>query len=249
MHSLRFSVTRSSCSKSIPRASRTIPYVSKAVGAPLARVAALCMVGKSLAEQAVRICADLPFYAVKEAVFPFLKLPGVDPILGPEMKSTGEVMGIGKNFGDAFDKAQRGAGMLVPRAGTAFISVRDRDKDVAVNIARRLHVAGFKLVATGGTARAIDAEGIPCERINKVLEGQPHVVDLIKNDGVDLIVNTTEGKQSTADSYEIRRNALFKKVAYTTTMAGADAILQAIENAQAIEVRSVQEIHASLHQH
>ena len=228
-----------------PRASRTVPFVSKAVGTPLAKVAAKTMIGFSLAEQGVTAIDEPRYFSVKEAVFPFVKLPGVDPILGPEMKSTGEVMGIGKTFGDAFDKAQRGAGMVIPRKGTAFISVRDRDKPAAVAIARRLVAQGFKLVATGGTAATISDAGIACERVNKVLEGQPHIVDMIKNDQIDFIVNTTEGAKAIADSFEIRRNALFGRVAYTTTMAGADAVLMAIEDVSELTVTRVQDLHGA----
>ena len=228
-----------------PRASRTVPFVSKAVGVPLARVAALTMIGQSLAEQQIKDIPEPRLFAVKEAVFPFVKLPGVDPILGPEMKSTGEVMGVGRSFGEAFDKAQRGAGMIIPRKGTAFISVRDRDKPAAVAIARRLAACGFRLLATGGTAAAIADAGVPCERVNKVLEGQPHIVDMIKSDAVDFIVNTTEGARSLADSFEIRRNALLGRVAYTTTMAGADAVLMAVEDVSELLVTRIQDLHGA----
>jgi carbamoyl-phosphate synthase large subunit len=211
-----------------PRASRTVPFVSKAIGRPLAKIAARCMVGKSLMEQGFTEEVVPNHYSVKEAVFPFLKFPGVDPLLGPEMKSTGEVMGVGASFGEAFAKAQLAAGGPLPLSGRAFISVRDGDKKAIVPVARKLVDAGFELVATGGTTQTIHAASIACERINKVTEGRPHIVDQIKNDEIDLIINTTEGKQSISDSFSIRREALNHKVTYYTTVAGAQAVAYAL---------------------
>ena len=212
-----------------PRASRTVPYVSKATRRPLAKIAARVMTGRSLREQGFTEMARPDYFAVKEAVFPFIKFPGVDPLLGPEMKSTGEVMGIGRTFGEAFAKAQLGAGNAVPDGGTAFLSVRKTDRAAVVGLARELVDNGFRLVATRGTASSIKAEGIDCEVVNKVMEGRPHIVDMIKNGQIDLIVNTTEGKQSIADSYTIRRSALQHKVSYSTTLAGARATCMALE--------------------
>jgi|TARA_B100000315_G_scaffold201787_1_gene194295 carbamoyl-phosphate synthase large subunit len=211
-----------------PRASRTVPFVSKAIGRPLAKIAARCMVGESLMEQGFTEEVVPNHYSVKEAVFPFLKFPGVDPLLGPEMKSTGEVMGVGASFGEAFAKAQLAAGGPLPLSGRAFISVRDGDKKAIVPVARKLVDAGFELVATGGTTQTIHAASIACERINKVTEGRPHIVDQIKNDEIDLIINTTEGKQSISDSFSIRREALNHKVTYYTTVAGAQAVAYAL---------------------
>ncbi len=226
-----------------PRASRTVPFVSKATGIPLARVAAACMVGKSLRDQGVTDASVPGFFSVKEAVFPFLKFPGVDPLLGPEMKSTGEVMGIGMTFGSAFLKAQQAAGVELPRGGKAFISVRDVDKEEAIKVAADLLALGFELVATKGTQAALQAAGVRCAKVNKVLEGQPHIVDMIKNDEIDLIINTTQGKQAIADSYTIRGSALQHKVAYTTTMAGAVAAVLAIREADPRDVHCLQELH------
>jgi len=229
-----------------PRASRTVPFVSKATSIPLAKVAALVMAGKSLKEQG-RLDSVIPnFYAVKEAVFPFIKFEGVDPLLGPEMKSTGEVMGVGETFGEAFAKAQLGAGNAVPTSGTAFLSVRAADRDKIVELAGDFNVRGYKLVATRGTAKAIRAAGIECEVVNKVTEGRPHVVDLIKNGEIDLIVNTTEGKQAIADSYSIRRSALKQGISYSTTMAGAQATCMALEYTDTHTVRSLQALHLHL---
>ena len=226
-----------------PRASRTVPFVSKAVGIPLARVAALCMAGQTLAQQGITHERIPSYYSVKEAVFPFVKFPGVDPLLGPEMKSTGEVMGVGRNFGEAFYKAQLAANADLPRGGRAFISVRDQDKAQAVEIGRRLKERGFEIVATRGTAATLNAAGVTCQPVNKVLEGQPHIVDMIKNDEISLIVNTTEGKQAIADSFTIRRSALQRKVAYTTTMAGALATVLAISDQGAGRVNRLQDLH------
>ncbi len=230
-----------------PRASRTVPYVSKATGRPLAKIAARCMVGRPLAAQGVSGEVIPAYYSVKEAVFPFVKFPGVDPLLGPEMKSTGEVMGVGRSFGEAFAKAQLGAGDQLPRGGRAFISVRDADKARAVEIARDLERFGFALVATKGTAAVLRAHGLVCETVHKVGEGRPHIVDLIKNDQIALIVNTTEGKQAIADSFSIRREALMHKVSYTTTLAAARATCQALRELDNETVNCLQDLHRELH--
>ena len=229
-----------------PRASRTVPFVSKATGLPLAKIAARCMVGISLAAQGLTREVTPPYYSVKEAVFPFVKFPGVDPLLGPEMKSTGEVMGVGGNFAEAYAKAQLAAGVVLPRGGKVFLSVRDADKPRVAAVARRLLERGFELYATRGTAAVLAAAGVACHRINKVTEGRPHIVDMIKNDEVSLIINTTEGKQAIKDSYTIRREALNRKVSYTTTMAGAEATSLALQYLDAGEVRSLQQLHKEL---
>ncbi len=230
-----------------PRASRTVPYVSKATGRPLAKIAARCMIGRSLAAQGVAGEVIPDYYSVKEAVFPFVKFPGVDPLLGPEMKSTGEVMGVGRSFGEAFAKAQLGAGDQLPRGGRAFLSVRDVDKAKLVEIARDLERLGFCLMATKGTGAALRAHGLACEIVHKVGEGRPHVVDLIKNDQIALIVNTTEGKQAIADSFSIRREALMHKVSYTTTLAAARATCQALRELDNGTVNCLQDLHRELH--
>jgi len=211
-----------------PRASRTVPFVSKAVGRSLARIAARCMAGVTLEEQGITSEAVPNYYSVKESVFPFPKFPSVDPILGPEMKSTGEVMGIGDSFDEAFAKAALGAGESLPSGGTAFISVRDADKGNVVRLARDLADVGFRLIATGGTATVLADAGLQVEKINKVREGRPHIVDAIKNDQVDLIVNTTEGRKAIADSAQIRQSALQRKVTYATTLTGGEAFCRAI---------------------
>ena len=226
-----------------PRASRTVPFVSKATGLPLAKIAARAMVGKTLAQQGIKGECIPPYFSVKEAVFPFIKFPGVDPLLGPEMKSTGEVMGVGRSFGEAFGKAQAGAGAALPKGGRAFLSVRDRDKQGLVEVARQLTDLGFEIVATTGTGKVLAAAEIPYTQVNKVTEGRPHIVDMIKNDEIKLIVNTTEGKQAIADSYTIRRNALQHKVTYTTTIAGARAACLAIKESDANEVHSLHDLH------
>jgi len=226
-----------------PRASRTVPFVSKATGVPLAKVAARCMVGRSLAAQGVTSETVPPYFSVKEAVFPFVKFPGVDPLLGPEMKSTGEVMGVGRSFGEAFAKAQLGAGEGLPRSGRVFISVRKADREDAVQVAAELVNQGFTIVATRGTASAISAAGISCEVVNKVTEGRPHIVDLIKNEKIDLIVNTTEGKQAIADSYTIRGAALQHKVPYSTTIAHAYATSLALSFIDSPIVQRLQDLH------
>ena len=228
-----------------PRASRTVPFVSKATGTPLAKVAASVMAGKTLEEIGYTQEVIPTYYSVKEPVFPFNKFPGSDPILGPEMKSTGEAMGVGKTFGDAFYKAKLGgaSGQTVPLAGRAIISVREADRAGLVDVAKKLVDQGFELMATSGTARAIREAGIPCQRINKMFEGRPHIVDYIKNGEVDYIINTTEGKQAIADSFLIRRSALQHKVPYTTTLAGAVASCAAMKEHTRSTINSVQELH------
>jgi carbamoyl-phosphate synthase large subunit len=226
-----------------PRASRTVPFVSKATGLPLAKIAARCMVGRSLPEQGVTEERLPEYYSVKEAVFPFIKFPGVDPLLGPEMKSTGEVMGVGRSFGEAFAKAQIAAGEALPRAGKVFISVRNADKEDAIEVAGELTKQGFRVVATRGTASAISKAGVACEVVNKVTEGRPHIVDMIKNEQIDLIVNTTEGKQAIADSYTIRGAALQHKVPYSTTIAHAYATSLALTCMDSPTVERLQDLH------
>jgi carbamoyl-phosphate synthase large subunit len=229
-----------------PRASRTVPFVSKCIGTSLAKVAARVMAGKSLAEIGFTKEIIPPYFSVKEAVFPFAKFPGVDPILGPEMKSTGEVMGVGDSFAEAFAKAQLGASEILPTSGCAFISVRDDDKPLVADVARDLIALGFEVVATAGTARVIEEAGLPVRRVNKVTEGRPHVVDMIKNDEVTLVINTTEGRQSIADSYSIRRNALQHKICCTTTLAGGQAICEALKFGAEKTVRRLQDLHAGI---
>ena len=210
-----------------PRASRTVPFVAKAIGIPIARIAARIMAGAALADFGL-VERALRHVAVKEAVFPFARFPGVDVILGPEMKSTGEVMGLDQDFGRAFAKAQLAAGGTLPGSGCTFISVRDRDKPQAVELGRRLVELGFSLLATRGTARALRAEGLAVETINKLLEGPPHIVDALEDDRIDFVINTTESAKSVADSSGMRRTALLKNVPYATTIAGARAMLDAI---------------------
>ena len=226
-----------------PRASRTVPFVSKAIGVPLARIAARCMVGAKLGDLGLDRRPRFGHYAVKEAVFPFVKFPGVDSLLGPEMQSTGEVMGLGRTFGEAFAKALLATGDELPAHGTVFVSVRDGDKHDTVGISRDLRRLGYDIVATRGTARALYAAGVRCRTVNKVLEGRPHVVDMLKNGEIDMIVNTTEGRQAIADSYTIRRTALQYRVPYFTTMAGARALVEAIRAPGTPAVNSMQEMH------
>jgi carbamoyl-phosphate synthase large subunit len=235
-----------------PRASRTVPFVSKCIGVSLAKVAARCMAGTSLEAQGFTSEIAPRFVNVKESVFPFVKFPGVDPILGPEMKSTGEVMGTGETFAEAFAKASLGAGVKLPASGRAFLSVKDSDKPGLVSLAQDLVELGFSLVATRGTANVLREAGIECARVYKVGQGRPHVGDLLKNEQIDLIVNTTEGHQSIRDSAIIRRLALQNKVCYTTTLTGGAAFAIAIrynrDNAaegRDIEVRCLQEFNAS----
>ncbi|MDP7359586.1 MAG: carbamoyl-phosphate synthase large subunit [Pseudomonadales bacterium] len=226
-----------------PRASRTVPFVSKCIGTSLAKIAARCMAGVTLQQQGYTAEVTPQYYSVKEAVFPFGKFPGVDPILGPEMKSTGEVMGVGASFAEAYGKAVLATGEVIPLAGKAFLSVRDADKEDAVAVASDLSEQGFSLVATRGTARVLKQAGMQAEVINKVLEGRPHIVDMLKNEEVDFIVNTTEGKQAIADSSTIRRTALQHKVFYTTTMAGARATCLAMRFNGTENVRRLQDLH------
>ena len=229
-----------------PRASRTAPYVSKATGASLARIAANCMLGKTLAEQGVTTIPKPGYYSVKEAVFPFIKFPGVDPVLGPEMKSTGEVMGIGDSFGAAFNKALLATNQDIPTSGAAFLSVRDKDKPEAGALAKEFARLGFDIRATRGTAEVIRAAGADCAVVNKVREGRPHIVDMLKNDEIDLIVNTTEGKRATLDSHSIRATAVQRKVFYATTIAGAKAIIEALRRGDVEPARSLQDLHETL---
>ena len=229
-----------------PRASRTVPFVSKAIGKPLAKIAARCMAGESLASQKFTTEVKPKFFSVKEAVFPFIKFPGVDVILGPEMKSTGEVMGVGSSFAEAFIKSQMGASMNLPTKGKAFVSVRKEDHEKIVEVAHALKKLGFSLVATKGTAKVLTENNLEVQYINKVAEGRPHIVDMIKNDEIDFIVNITEDKQAIKDSYEIRRNALQNKVTYYTTFAGAKAACVGMNYSDEITVSSLQNLHKNV---
>ncbi|MDD2871985.1 MAG: carbamoyl-phosphate synthase large subunit, partial [Azoarcus sp.] len=232
-----------------PRASRTVPFVSKACSLPLAKIAARCMAGQSLASQGVTGEIVPPYFSVKEAVFPFVKFPGVDTILGPEMKSTGEVMGVGRSFAEAFIKSQIGAGVRLPTSGTAFISVKPADRGAAVEVARELHELGFSLVATRGTGGVLEAAGIPVTMVNKVNEGRPHIVDMIKNEEVVLVINTVEEKrQAITDSRSIRTSALAAKASVFTTIEGARAACMGLRHLAGLEVYAVQELHAELNQ-
>jgi carbamoyl-phosphate synthase large subunit len=238
-----------------PRASRTVPYVSKATGIQLAKVAARCMAGQTLASQGITKEVTPPYFSVKEAVFPFVKFPGVDTILGPEMKSTGEVMGVGKTFGEAFVKSQLGAGTKLPRprdadgrsTGKVFISVKNNDKPRVIEVARQLSALGFELIATKGTASAIVEAGVACDVVNKVTEGRPHIVDSIKNNEVVLVINTVEERRNAiADSRHIRTSALLNRVTTFTTIAGAEAAVEGMKYMDKLDVISVQEMHAQL---
>ena len=230
-----------------PRASRTVPFVSKATGLPLAKIAARCMAGKSLAAQGVGGMVRPPYFSVKEAVFPFAKFPGVDTILGPEMKSTGEVMGVGRSFGEAFVKSQLAAGVKLPTGGRAFISVRDGDKAAAAQVARDLAALGFTILATRGTASAIAAQGVAVSAVNKVAEGRPHIVDMIKNGEVSFIVNTVEDTRTAiSDSRSIRTTALAQRVTYYTTIAGAKAACAGMKHLAQLEPYRLQDLHAQL---
>jgi len=238
-----------------PRASRTVPFVSKATGIQLAKVAARCMAGQTLASQGILHEVTPPYFSVKEAVFPFVKFPGVDTILGPEMKSTGEVMGVGKTFGEAFVKSQLGAGTKLPRphradglsTGRVFISVKNNDKVRAIEVARQLVAQGFELIATKGTALAITTEGVACATVNKVTEGRPHIVDMIKNNDIALVINTVEERRNAiADSRHIRTSALLNRVTTFTTIAGAEAAVEGMKYMDQLDVISVQEMHAQL---
>ncbi len=230
-----------------PRASRTVPFVSKATGIQLAKVAARCMAGQSLDDQGIGAEVTPPYFSVKEAVFPFVKFPGVDTILGPEMKSTGEVMGVGKTFGEAFVKSQLGAGTKLPTSGKVFLTVKNSDKPRAVDIARQLVGMGFELVATRGTAAAISAAGVAVQTVNKVTEGRPHIVDSIKNGDIVLVINTVEERRNAiTDSRAIRTSALLARVTTFTTIAGAEAAVEGMKHLDNLSVISVQEMHAQL---
>jgi carbamoyl-phosphate synthase large subunit len=230
-----------------PRASRTVPYVSKATGIPLAKIAARCMVGKSLVSQGHTHEVIPPYFSVKEAVFPFIKFPGVDTILGPEMKSTGEVMGVGQSFAEAFVKSQLAAGVRLPKGGKAFLSVRNADKAKSIEIARALDELGFALVATRGTAAALEAAGLKVQTVNKVMEGRPHIVDMLKNREVSLIVNTVEeDRRSIQDSWSIRNTALQNRITYYTTLSGARAACLGMRHLEEMRAYDIQSLHASL---
>lgn len=228
-----------------PRASRTVPFIAKATGLSLAKIAAKCMAGVSLREQGVSEVGVPNYYAVKKAIFPFNKFPSVDPILGPEMRSTGEVMGIANTFGEAFAKGQLAGGQLLPSSGRAFLSVREADKLRLVAVAKRLVEHGFEIVATRGTAQVLEAAGVPCTVVNKVREGRPHIVDMIKNNDIQFVINTTEGEQAISDSYTIRRSTLQKKLCYTTTLAGGEAACLALQYERYAGVASLQSLYAS----
>ena len=230
-----------------PRASRTVPFVSKATGEPLAKIAARCMVGRSIADQGARVDVVPPYFSVKEAVFPFVKFPGVDTLLGPEMRSTGEVMGVGRTFGEALFKSQLGAGGTLPPSGTVFISVKDSDKPKAVEVARLLQDMGYALVGTRGTAAAVEAAGIPIRVVNKVKDGRPHIVDMIKNGEIALVITTVpESRAQIADSRSIRTTALAQRVTYYTTIAGGRAAVEGMKHLAQIEVYDVQGLHRTL---
>jgi carbamoyl-phosphate synthase large subunit len=232
-----------------PRASRTVPYVSKATGLQLAKIAARCMVGIDLDTQGIGAEITPPFFAVKEAVFPFVKFPGVDTILGPEMKSSGEVMGVGYTFGEAFVKSQLGASVKLPTKGCAFISVKNSDKERAVKVAQGLSELGFKLVATKGTALAIQAAGVACGVVNKVVEGRPNAVDMMKNNEITLMINTVEEKRNAInDSRSLRTTALAQRVTHFTTIAGALAAVEGMKHMESLEIYSVQELHQRIAQ-
>ena len=229
-----------------PRASRTVPFVSKCIGVSLAKIAARCMVGQTLASQGFDREIVPPYFSVKEAILPFNKFPGVDPILGPEMKSTGEVMGTGDTFAGAFAKAQLAAGDPAPRSGTVLISVRDVDKPGAIAVAKQMVELGFMLAATRGTAAALEAAGLEVRRVNKVLEGRPHIVDMIKNGEANIIINTTEGRRAIADSAPIRASAEARRVFYTTTLAAAEAVCLSLKQEGDTKVRRLQDLHGSI---
>jgi carbamoyl-phosphate synthase large subunit len=229
-----------------PRASRTVPFVSKATGLPLAKIAARVMTGRKLKALGLLEERVPAFFSVKEAVFPFIKFPEADPILGPEMKSTGEVMGTGRTFGEAYAKAQAASGVDLPRKGVALLSVRDRDKQGVAALGTRLIAHGFELVATDGTAQALQAAGVAVRRVNKVREGRPHIVDMIKNDEIDLIVNTTEGKLAIRESNSIRREAVHRRVTYYTTLAAALATCEALDHLDEVDVNRLQDLHKEM---
>jgi carbamoyl-phosphate synthase large subunit len=230
-----------------PRASRTVPFVSKAIRTPLAKVAARCMAGRSLASQGVTREIVPPYYAVKEAVFPFIKFPGVDTILGPEMKSTGEVMGVGESFAEAFVKSQLAAGVRLPRAGKVFLSVRDADKPPLVEVARTFATLGFALVASRGTGAVLQAAGLKVQVVNKVMEGRPNIVDMIRNKEISLIINTVEeDRRSIRDSWSIRNSALQMRVTYYTTLAGARAASVGMQHLEELRHYDLQGLHATI---
>jgi carbamoyl-phosphate synthase large subunit len=232
-----------------PRASRTVPYVSKATGQPLAKIAARCMAGMKLKDQrGVKGEVIPPYFSIKEAVFPFNKFPGVDPILGPEMRSTGEVMGVGATFGEAMLKSQLGAGSRLPDKGTVVITVKNGDKERAVKVASDLHDLGFNVVATKGTAAAIEAAGVPVKLVNKVKDGRPHIADMVKAGEIQLVFTTVdETRTAIADSRYIRTAALANRITYYTTMAGCEAATEALKHQADFGVMSLQELHAQLH--
>jgi carbamoyl-phosphate synthase large subunit len=231
-----------------PRASRTVPFVSKATGRPLAKVAARCMVGRTLADQGMKGEVIPPYFSVKEAVFPFNKFPGVDPILGPEMRSTGEVMGVGRTFGEAMLKSQLGAGSKLPSRGTVVITVKNNDKERAVKVAAELYDLGFSLAATKGTAAAIAEAGLPVKAVHKIKDGRPHIADLVKAGEVQLVFSTVdETRTAIADSRYIRTAALAHRVTYYTTMAGCEAATEALKHEGDLAVVALQELHAELH--
>jgi carbamoyl-phosphate synthase large subunit len=230
-----------------PRASRTVPYVSKATGRPLAKIAARCMVGQSLKSQGITREIVPPYFSVKEAVFPFIKFPGVDTILGPEMKSTGEVMGVGESFGEAFVKSQLAAGVKLPRSGRAFISVKNADKARVIEVSKMLAELGFELVATRGTAAALTAAGVTVATVNKVAEGRPHIVDMLVNDEIQIVVNTVEEKRAAIqDSYQIRRAALVDQIPTYTTIAGARAAAIGMKVMRGLTPYAIQALHERL---
>jgi len=230
-----------------PRASRTVPYVSKATGLQLAKIAARCMVGQSLDSQGIGAEVVPPYFSVKEAVFPFVKFPGVDTILGPEMKSTGEVMGVGKTFGEAFVKSQLGAGVKLPTSGKVFLSIKNSDKPRGVKVAKDLVELGFSIVATRGTAAAMAAEGVPVSVVNKVVEGRPHVVDMIKNNEIAMVINTVEEKRNAiVDSRAIRTSALIARATTFTTIAGAEAAVEGMRHLNELHVYDLQGLHKTL---
>jgi len=226
-----------------PRASRTVPFISKAIGVPIARIAARIMAGEKLKKFNLEKRIS-NIFAIKEAVFPFNKFPNVDVLLGPEMKSTGEVMGIDENFGLSFAKSQMAAGNDLPIAGTAFISVKDKDKKNALNFAKKLKELNFKLCATSGTAKYLNTNGINCKKINKVREGSPHIVESLNAKNIELVINTTEGSKSISDSYSLRRSALVNKIPYCTSLAAANACVEAINSLKnkKITVKAIQEL-------
>jgi carbamoyl-phosphate synthase large subunit len=231
-----------------PRASRTVPFVSKSIGVPLAKIATKVMAGKTLAELGLTREIVPQHFAVKESVFPFVKFPGVDILLGPEMRSTGEVMGLGESFAEAFGKAMVASGFSLPEGGTVFVSVRDEDKPAVADLALRLTRLGFSIVATRGTAQILSRAGVMARVVNKVTDGSPHSVDMLKEGQIDLVVNTTSGEQAIKDSYSIRRQTVLSGIAYFTTMAAAAAAVAAIEDARegALSVCSLQEYHERL---